>query len=75
MNSKSIGGKIIVTVNGTDHQLPSGSTAHDLVASLGLEGRPVAVELNEHVVPRVELPGRVLHQDDRLEIVTLVGGG
>jgi|DEB0MinimDraft_10_1074344.scaffolds.fasta_scaffold261898_2 thiamine biosynthesis protein ThiS len=75
MSNESISGEIVVTVNGKDHQLPSGSTAHDLVASLGLEGRPVAVELNEHVVPRVELTGRVLHQDDRLEIVTLVGGG
>jgi len=75
MSSELTSGKIVVTVNGADHQLPHGSTAHDLVASLGLEGRPVAVELNEQVVPRAELTGRVLNQDDRLEIVTLVGGG
>lgn len=75
MSSESISGEIVVTVNGTDHQLPDGSTAGDLVASLGLEGRPVAVELNEQVVPRAELTGRILQQDDRLEIVTLVGGG
>jgi sulfur carrier protein len=52
-----------------------GGTAHDLLVAIGLDGRPVAVEVNEVVVPRASLPERVLRQDDQLEIVTLVGGG
>lgn len=75
MTSEPLATRIVVTVNGVEHQLPAGSTAHDLVVELGLAERPVAVELNEQVVPRAALTGRVLRPADRLEIVTLVGGG
>jgi sulfur carrier protein len=46
-----------------------------VVQSLGLEGRPLAVEVNERVVPRADLGRCMLACGDRLEIVTLVGGG
>ena len=64
-----------VVVNGEVRDVPAGSTAGDLVALLGLEGRPFAVEVNERVVPRMSLPDCTLSEGDRLEIVTLVGGG
>lgn len=67
--------EIVVTVNGEPHRLVEGGTARDLLVAIGLDGRPVAVEVNEVVVPRASLPERVLRQDDQLEIVTLVGGG
>lgn len=67
--------EIVVTVNGEPHRLVEGGTAHDLLVAIGLDGRPVAVEVNEVVVPRASLPECVLRQDDQLEIVTLVGGG
>jgi sulfur carrier protein len=46
-----------------------------VVAALGLAGRPLAVEVNEEVVPRARLADCMLKAGDRLEIVTLVGGG
>ena len=64
-----------VTVNGSPRVIPSGASALDIVAALGLERRPVAVEVNGRVVPRRDLGGCMLHAGDRLEIVTLVGGG
>lgn len=64
-----------VVVNGDPREVPPGSTARDLVAALGLEGRPLAVEVNEQVVPRSRLDDCRLEDGDRLEIVTLVGGG
>lgn len=67
--------RIRVTVNGEQHRLAEGGTAYDLLISIGLASRPVAVEINEVVVPRAALSKCVLQQDDRLEIVTLVGGG
>jgi len=66
---------IVVTVNGEPHLVTAGATAHDVVAALGCEGRPLAVEVNESVVPRASLAGCMLADGDRLEIVTLVGGG
>ena len=75
MTSNALEDGIIVTVNGKQHRLASGKTAHDLLVAIGLAGRPVAVEVNEMVVPRAALSECVLRQNDRLEVVTLVGGG
>jgi len=69
------GATIEITVNGSGRTMPAGSTAEDLVALLGLAGRPVAVEWNEQVVPRAGLAGCRLSAGDRVELVTLVGGG
>ena len=67
--------EITVIVNGESRAVPTGSTAGDLVEALGLAGRPLAVEVNEEVVPRARLAGCRLQSGDRLELVTLVGGG
>ena len=67
--------EITVVVNGESRAVPAGSTAGDLVAALGFAGRPLAVEINEEVVPRARLADCRLVAGDRLELVTLVGGG
>jgi sulfur carrier protein len=66
---------ILVAVNGEPHRVARGATAHDVVVALGFAGRPLAVEVNEAVVPRASLAGCMLAAGDRVEIVTLVGGG
>lgn len=62
-------------VNGEARRFPVGTTALAVVQALGMEGRPLAVEVNERVVPRADLPRCMLADGDRLEIVTFVGGG
>lgn len=64
-----------VMINGTPRDVSQGATAQDVVKLLGLQERPVAVEVNMQVVPRRELAACLLSAGDRLEIVTLVGGG
>jgi len=64
-----------ITVNGEPQVVAVGATALDVIRGLGFEGRPVAVEVNEHVVPRARLESCMLNDGDRLEVVTLVGGG
>ncbi|HXX93050.1 MAG TPA: sulfur carrier protein ThiS [Planctomycetota bacterium] len=64
-----------VTVNGEAREVPDGTTLDGLLRELGLENRPIAVELNLQVVPRQRHAGTSLSGGDRLEIVTLVGGG
>ncbi|MBT4886583.1 MAG: sulfur carrier protein ThiS [Planctomycetaceae bacterium] len=66
---------MVIFVNGQEKQVSTGHTAHDLLLLLGFEDRPVAVELNKEVVPRAFLSDRVLQEHDRVEVVTLVGGG
>lgn len=46
---------IVVMVNGVEQPLPGGSSAQDLVVALGLDGRPVAVELNEQEIGRAHV--------------------
>ena len=68
-------GPMKLTVNGEERDARDGGTLQDLVRELALEGRPIAVELNRRVVPRDRYGGTLLAEGDRLEIVTLVGGG
>ncbi|HID74973.1 MAG TPA: sulfur carrier protein ThiS [Planctomycetaceae bacterium] len=64
-----------ITVNGQVRTVSHGSTVADLLAELGLAHKLVAVEVNEQLVPKAQHGERRLAPGDRLEIVTLVGGG
>jgi sulfur carrier protein len=46
-----------------------------LLSTLGLEGRKVAVERNEEIVPRSRYAETWLASGDALEIVHFIGGG
>ena len=69
------GRTLAITVNGEPFAAAVGANALDVVVALGLESRPLAVEVNERVVPRLRLRDCMLSVGDRIEIVTLVGGG
>jgi len=64
-----------ILVNGSPQELDTEATVAQLLEKLQLAPIRVAVELNEELVPRREFAATDLHPGDRLEIVTLVGGG
>ena len=64
-----------VNVNGDRVEVPKNATIEQLLGQLELNTRAIAVEVNEQLQPRDTHETFVLSQDDRLEIVTLVGGG
>ena len=64
-----------IVVNGQCRELPPGTTLAQLLAELGLQARHVALEVNLEVVPRGQHAEHQLAEGDRLEVVTLVGGG
>jgi sulfur carrier protein len=64
-----------VIVNGEPKEIAAGTTVARLLEGLQLQPRHVAVERNRNVVPRSEHAACILETGDRLEIVTLVGGG
>ena len=66
---------IQVEVNGEKRALPGESSVADLVRALGLAAEQVAVERNERLVRRADFARTALAAGDRLEVVTLVGGG
>ncbi len=64
-----------IRLNGAERELSEGTTVADLVAELGLRAAQVAVERNHELVAREQHAGTVLVEGDRVEVVTLVGGG
>jgi thiamine biosynthesis protein ThiS len=64
-----------VTVNGQPRELPAPLTVAELLERLELPPRGVAVEVNLQIVPRLRHAEHCLADGDKLEIVTLVGGG
>ncbi len=64
-----------LSVNDHDLELPDGSTVSDVVTHLGLSSSRVAVEVNKQLVRRINHPTTRLNPGDRIEVVTLVGGG
>lgn len=64
-----------LTVNGQERVLAEGTTIAELLAELGLDPRMLAVERNLNLVPRARHAETQLAAGDRVEVVTLVGGG
>ncbi|CAN5140390.1 sulfur carrier protein ThiS [soil metagenome] len=64
-----------VIVNGESRSIAIGTTVAGLIGDLGFADRRVAVERNREVVPRAQHATTVLAANDRLEVVTFVGGG
>ena len=64
-----------ITFNGDPRDVPDGATLADLLHTLNLNPRHVAVELNLDVAPRPRHAETRLQPGDRVEVVTLVGGG
>jgi thiamine biosynthesis protein ThiS len=64
-----------LTVNGETREFRCARTVAELVTSLGLDTRKVAVELNLAIVPRSAYLSAPLAEGDRVEIVHFIGGG
>ena len=62
-------------MNGEKKGIEKNMSLAVLLAKLGLETQPVAVELNGQVIKKQNHAITPLHEGDRLEIVTFVGGG
>jgi sulfur carrier protein len=64
-----------IRLNSEPHTISDGATVADLLRDLSRDPKKLAVEVNGAVVPRGDHAATVLRAGDRVEIVTLVGGG
>jgi sulfur carrier protein len=64
-----------IYVNGEARHVDSNATIASLIEELGLDPRQLAVERNLELAPRRDHAVTRLAEGDRLEVVTLVGGG
>lgn len=67
--------KVTIVFNGNEEEVEESTTVLDLVERSGVEPRYCAVEVNLEIVPRSHYASHQVQQGDRIEIVTLVGGG
>lgn len=64
-----------IELNGKDREIPPDATVSALIADLGLHNQACAVEVNKSLVRKAQHETHTLSEGDRVEIVTLVGGG
>jgi len=70
-----MGDQVTLTVNGEPRVLAGPLTVAGLLMAIGLDGRKVAVERGEEIVPRSAYATTWLATGDSLEIVHFIGGG
>ncbi|MGA1621450.1 MAG: sulfur carrier protein ThiS [Synechocystis sp.] len=66
---------IAIWVNGDRRQCPTPVTLPDFLTNQGFNPRLIAVEYNGEILHRQFWPETYLKEGDRLEVVTIVGGG
>ena len=66
---------MIINVNGKSSEYSGPPVLSELLRSLGIDPKKVAVERNLRVVPRSGMECEPVESGDRFEIIRLVGGG
>ncbi|MEN8108743.1 MAG: sulfur carrier protein ThiS [Pseudomonadota bacterium] len=64
-----------IILNGNSREVPDNLSANELILSLGLADKRLALEVNQEIVPRSSFENHMIHADDRVEIVRAIGGG
>jgi sulfur carrier protein len=64
-----------IELNGAPHRIADNQNLQDLVASLELSNKALAIAVNREVVPRQSWSQCVLKARDRVDIVRAIGGG
>lgn len=62
-------------INGEERGFDEGITIEALLDLLGVERKGIAVEVNREVVPKSSHSEVALTDGDRVEIITMFGGG
>jgi len=64
-----------IHLNGGIHELEASVSISGLLTSLGFEGKPVVVELDEQAVFPRDYPTVMITEGARVEVVALAAGG
>ena len=66
---------ITIFLNGNNKQLDDNTSISQLLETLSLGDKRLAVELNQQIVPRSDFTSVTLNDQDYVEIVQAIGGG
>ncbi|WP_326513127.1 sulfur carrier protein ThiS [Clostridium intestinale] len=62
-------------VNGKEYALKESRSLVELLRELKVDPNRIVVEINYEIVNREDIEGRLLNEDDSIEIISFMGGG
>ncbi len=62
-------------VNGKEYALKENRSLVELLRELKVDPNRIVVEINYEIVNREDIEGRLLNEDDSIEIISFMGGG
>ena len=75
LENETLVGKAAHEFNGESRSLDAEASLAQLLETLGLQDKRIAVEVNRDIVPRSEYNSFRLSENDTIEIVNAIGGG
>ena len=66
---------ISITLNGQATQIDGDTNIEQLLISMGLSEKRLAVEINQQIISRSDFSSHCLKEQDKVEIVQAIGGG
>lgn len=67
--------KIQIYINGKKKNINFNYNLINILEDFSLENKLIAIELNKEVVPKSKYKTKRIKQNDRIEILELIGGG
>ena len=67
--------KIKIKVNGDIKIIKENSRLSNLINTLKIPVKKVAIELNQEIIDKKKLDKKILKKNDKIEIVHFIGGG
>ena len=64
-----------IILNGASRDVPDNLSAGELLLSLDLADKRLALEVNQEIVPRSTFDSHTINPGDKVEIVHAIGGG
>jgi len=64
-----------IQLNGEPYEVKEGTSVATLLQALDIRLDQVAVEINLEIMDKREYERRVLQRDDRIEVMSFIGGG
>jgi sulfur carrier protein len=62
-------------VNGKEYAINESRSLIELLSELKVDPNRIVVEINYEIVNREDVEGRLLNEDDSIEIISFMGGG
>jgi len=67
--------KIKIIINGHEKEIDKNTTIKDLLSSLGVLDKTMAVAVNMNIIKKNEWDKYILKENDKIEALNFVGGG